>query len=317
MSTLRPRFRRLAAVLLLTAAAGCRRPEPPPASPPLDPDAVDGTAALEEVRRFLAVGPRVSGTDGARDAAHYLERRLRELEVAPSLDVFTQPAPGGDVVFRNVLAVIPGRRPCTVVLLSHYDTKAGISPAFIGANDSGSSTGLLLVLARELAARAPLPCEVLVAFVDGEECVRAYGPRDGLHGSRRLASHLRARGKADAVRGVLVLDMIGDADLRVTLPRNGTPALMSAVFDAAREDGSRSAFGLARGTVLDDHVPFLEAGMPAVDLIDFEFGSTPGRNDYWHTDEDTFDKLSAESLETVGRVVIRVLNRLMADPAER
>ena len=238
------------------------------------------------------------------------------------LDAFSETTPDGDVAFANVIGIPPGMSGTmlpevlgnaespVVILLSHYDTKAGISGRFVGANDSGSSTGLLLHLAGLIAARAPTLPPVVLAFVDGEEARHNYGPNDGLHGSRHLADLIVSSGQQDKVSGVIVLDMIGDKDLDIRIPPNTTHDLLQIAFKAAEAEGVRSQFGISRGSVLDDHVPFLERGIPAIDLIDFEFGSAPGLNDYWHTDADTMDKLSAESLEIVGRVVLRMLPRL-------
>jgi len=276
---------------------------------------VDGGQALEEVTRFVGLGARPSGSEGAARAAQHLHRRLERLHLQPVTDEFTALTPQGDLVFRNVVGVLEGTGPQTIVLASHYDTKAGLGEHFVGANDSGSSTGLLLELARVLAQHRRLPVTLLFAFLDGEECLKQYGPNDGLHGSRHMARTLVRNQRARNVVAVIVLDMIGDRDLTVTIPRNGSRHLMSMVLDAAHEEGVRLKFSLARGTILDDHVPFLEAGMPAVDLIDFEFGSSRGRNDYWHTTEDTLDKLSADSLQIVGRVVVRVINKLITTPA--
>jgi len=196
-----------------------------------------------------------------------------------------------------------------IVLASHFDTKSGISPTFQGANDSGSSSGVLLELTRMLS-KQPLETEFLIAFLDGEECREQYGPTDGLHGSRHLAQQLVESGGAQYVEAVIVLDMIGDRDLKVTVPRNGTQSLIKELFYASHEVGTRSAFGLGKGSILDDHVPFLLAGMPAIDVIDFEYGSAPGLNDYWHTEEDSLDKLSAESLQKIGDTVLQMIKNL-------
>ncbi len=184
---------------------------------------------------------------------------------------------------------------------------------FVGANDSGSGVGVLLALAPILKAGTKERPSVMLAFLDGEECQVAYGPNDGLHGSRHLVAALVASGRARAVRAMILLDMIGDRDLNVAIPRNGTPELITAAFKAAEANGVREKFSLSRQGVLDDHQPFLDAGMPAVDLIDFDYGSVPGENDYWHTLEDTLDKLSVESLHTTGRLVTEMLNRLMQE----
>lgn len=304
------------AALLLMLAAGCSRApydSEKTEETVLDPGKLNGQAAFEEVRSFVAIGPRHSGTPGAASAAEYLAERLRAIGIDPLVDEFTDNTPSGPVTFRNVVGVIPGRSRDTIILGSHYDTKSGIGEAFCGANDSGSSTGLLLEIADQLRMAAPLPVEILVAFFDGEECLANYGAGDGLHGSRRLARTLVQNRRADRTRAVILMDMVGDRDLQVTVPRNSSPPLVATAFESARSLGVRNRFYLARESILDDHVPFIEAGIPAIDLIDFQFGSAPGKNDYWHTPEDTLDKLSPDSLQTVGRVVIEMLNRMMIE----
>lgn len=300
----------------LAIAVGCGRPPPaeeaPPPAIPAKPPAISGAAALEEVRAFLAVGPRDAGTPGAERAANVLADRLRALGVEAAIQEFREPSPlGPETVFRNVLGRIPGRTDRIVLLGSHYDTKAGI-PDFVGANDSGSSTGLLLELARAFAAAGTPELEIRFAFFDGEESRIEYGPTDGFHGSRHLARTMAADGSLSNVVAMILLDMVGDRDLTLTIPRNCTPWLVSAAFAAARAEGVRERFQLYPYNVGDDHVAFFERGVPAINFIDFEFGSAPGRNDYWHTPADTLDKLSAESLDLVGRVVARLVADLPA-----
>jgi glutaminyl-peptide cyclotransferase len=295
-----------AGLLLLLAA--CGRPAlPPPAQ--LNPAAFEGQRALYEAANLVAIGPRPSGSPAAEQAALHLQRRLQSAGVRAEIEVFTNVTPAGPLVFRNVLGVIPGTGSNLVVIGSHYDTKAGIAN-FVGANDSASSSGALLELGRVLAASPPRPWTVHLVFFDGEECLQTYGPADGLHGSRHRAAQLVRQQLAPRVRAVLVLDMIGDRDLTVALPRNGTPELLAAVLEASYGENARSHFTLNPFGVGDDHVPFLEAGMPAVDIIDFEYGSAPGLNDYWHTSADTMDKLSADSLQIIGRTVLRTLNTI-------
>lgn len=280
----------------------------------LDPSAFSGQRALDEARLLVEVGPRDAGTPGAATAAEHLAARLREAGVETDLDTFTEDTSLGTTTFHNVIGTVPGSGPDIVIVGSHFDTKSGMPDGFEGANDSASSSGALVELARVVSAHAeetPLPFEVRFAFFDGEECRVAYGPRDGFHGSRRCARRLVESGEASRVKGVLVLDMIGDRDLNLTLPRNADPQLLATVFAAARDEGMRSSVALAPFAIGDDHVPFLEEGIPAVDIIDFEFGSAPGLNDYWHTGEDTMDKISAESLESVGRLTLGTLQRLM------
>lgn len=300
----------------LAIAVGCGRPPPaeeaPPPAIPAKPPAISGAAALEEVRAFLAVGPRDAGTPGAERAANVLADRLRALGVEAAIQEFREPSPlGPETVFRNVLGRIPGRTDRIVLLGSHYDTKAGI-PDFVGANDSGSSTGLLLELARAFAAAGTPELEIRFAFFDGEESRIEYGPTDGFHGSRHLARTMAADGSLSNVVAMILLDMVGDRDLTLTIPRNCTPWLVSAAFAAARAEGVRERFQLYPYNVGDDHVAFFERGVPALNLIDFEFGSGPGLNDYWHTPADTLDKVSAESLDLVGRVAARLVAALPA-----
>lgn len=269
----------------------------------------DGEKALAETEALVRIVPRDASTGGARRAAVHLEARLKELGLKTTIDTFSEETPAGKMHFNNVLGRLPGKTKRLIVLASHFDTKSGISPTFQGANDSGSSSGVLMELARVLA-RQELETEFLIAFLDGEECREQYGPTDGLHGSRQLAQQIADGGGARYVEAVIVLDMIGDRNLNITVPRNSDPKLVKELFFAAHEVGARSSFGLGKGSILDDHVPFLLAGMPAIDVIDFEYGSAPGLNDYWHTEEDSLDKLSADSMQTVGDTILQMVKNL-------
>lgn len=303
---------RLIVLGAVACCASCHRQPSVRMPSSLSPERLQGSAVMREVESFVALGPRVAGTDGARKAADYIAHRLGQLGLAPETDEFLEVTSSGTNVFRNVVARLPGGED-RILLLAHYDTKGAIGDRFVGANDSGSGVGVLLALAavlRPAAGATRVGPAVWLVFLDGEECRVSYGPADGLHGSRHLAARLRASGEAGRVRAVILLDMIGDRDLRVSIPRNGSPELTSLVFSAATAQGCRTNFALLPGAILDDHQPFLDAGMPAVDLIDFEYGSRPGLNDYWHTERDTLDKLSPDSLETVGRVVMRTINAL-------
>lgn len=270
----------------------------------------DGAKAMVETEALVEISPRDAGSGGGRRAAVHLETNLKALGLNAAVVAFSEETPSGKMFFNNVLARIPGKTDRLIVLASHFDTKSGISKDFQGANDSGSSSGVLLELARVLKKRGPFETEFMIAFLDGEECREQYGPHDGLHGSRHLAKQIVEEGGARHVEAVIVLDMIGDRDLNITIPRNSSKKLVSALFSAAHETGARSQFGLASGDILDDHVPFLVAGMPAIDLIDFKYGSAPNLNDYWHTTNDTLDKLSVESLQTVGDTVLRLVENL-------
>jgi glutaminyl-peptide cyclotransferase len=270
----------------------------------------DGEKAFSETEALVKIVPRNAGSGGARRAAVHLESRLKAFGLKTAMDTFSEETPSGKMFFNNVLGHLPGKTNRLIVLASHFDTKSGIAPDFQGANDSGSSSGVLMELARVLAEHAPFKTGFLVAFLDGEECRTEYGPHDGLHGSRRLAQRIFDADDAKRVEAVIVLDMVGDNDLKISVPRNSHRGLVKELFAAAHETGVRSQFSLGTGSVLDDHVPFQIAGMPAVDIIDFEYGSAPGLNDYWHTPEDTLDKLSVQSLQTVGAVILRMVENL-------
>ncbi|MBL7016410.1 MAG: M28 family peptidase [Kiritimatiellales bacterium] len=276
----------------------------------VDSTGFDGTKAMAETEAVVAIRPRDAGTGGARRAAVHLEKKLAELGYQSTIDTFSEETPSGKMFFNNVLGRLPGKTKRLIVIGSHFDTKAGISPDFQGANDSGSSTGVLLELARVLSEKGPLETEFLIAFFDGEECRVEYSPTDGLHGSRRLARQIVEGGGAEHVEAVIILDMIGDKSLNVTVPRNSTRELVKDLFFAAHQQGVRPAFSLGKGSILDDHVPFMLAGLPAIDVIDFDYGSAPGLNDYWHTMEDSMDKLSAESMQTIGNTILQMVENL-------
>ena len=307
-----PRWRLVAHATGLVALLGwlvgcqCRRQAVP--APPVAP--ADGAAALRFAGELCALGPRVSSTAGAKRAADWLAATLRAAGAQPDVDEWTEETPHGALTFRNVYATIPGRSGPFILLGSHYDTKeiAGASD-FVGANDSASSTGLLLALHQQL--RQPgawAGSELRFAFFDGEECRVEYGKRDGLHGSRRLANRLQRNGEARRCRAMLLLDMVGDADLKLTIPTNCDAALSRLALAVARRQGTNDQVSfLLVGGLLDDHVPFREVGIPALDLIDFDYGPS---HSYWHTRQDTMDKLSASSLTLVGNLVLGMLAEL-------
>ncbi|MEI7945812.1 MAG: M28 family metallopeptidase [bacterium] len=269
-----------------------------------------GTNSLAYVSAFIhACTPRDAMTPGAERAAQWLKDQLASSGLKQAtIDTFIDQTPQGDRTFHNVEAFIPGQTERTILLLSHFDTKSGIGPSFQGANDGASSTGLLLELARIIAASGTPRYTIQVAFLDGEECKITFDAQDGLHGSRHLAKKLKQQKKD--IAAVILMDMIGDRDLHIQLPHNGTGALRAGALRAADATGDRNHIALYDGAILDDHQPFLDQGFPAVDLIDFEYGDAPGNNNYWHTPGDTLDKLSAESLSITGRIVLEMINQL-------
>jgi Zn-dependent M28 family amino/carboxypeptidase len=230
---------------------------------------------------------------------------LEEYGLTVEEQVFIAKTPLGPKQFRNIVAktrLQPAGPNRVIIIGSHYDTKFFTNITFVGANDAGSSSGALLEIARITAEQPSL----WFVFFDGEEAIQQYGEDDGFWGSKFFVEDLKGKNQVNQIKAMVLLDMIGDKDLNVTV--NGS--LIPQTFDASRAAGFRDYFAYGGNGVLDDHVAFMRAGIPAVDLIDFEFGSKPGLNDYWHTDKDTLDKISPRSLEIVGKTTLRLIELL-------
>jgi len=197
----------------------------------------------------------------------------------------------------NLIAKVPGTTSAVVIIARHYDTKTKCTNfPFVGANDGGSSAVFLLEMARVLARRKNSLSYWLV-FFDGEEALQRWSNTDGLYGSRHFAQELSAQGTLNQVRAVILLDMIADAHLDIHREAHSTPWLSDIVFAQARRLGYGRYFLNSPWPIEDDHIPFLELGMPAVDIIDFDYGPF---NLYWHTRYDTVVKCSRASLAIVG-----------------
>lgn len=255
--------------------------------------------------------PRDAGTLRGRLAAHWILDRVSRSGVDASLDKFRAPTPDGERPFANVIVEFPGTKPnaAWIVVMSHFDTMPGIGDGFQGANDGASTSGLLIALANAIRRSGRQAENIALVWTDGEECRKSYGPNDGFQGSRRLAESYRARNRA--VKAAICLDMLGDKNLNITIPANTTPFLKDITLAAAKRTGAAAKITVKDDIVVkDDHSAFLEIGYPAIDLIDFDFGSAPGLNDWWHTPNDTLNKISAESLLLSGRLVTEILNSL-------
>lgn len=257
----------------------------------------DGARALRHVERLVALGPRPSGSPAAERTREYITAELKRASVDTRVRPFDAATPHGVVKMANVIAVLPGRRPDVILIGGHYDTKHYKDVRFVGANDGGSSTALLLELARVLARR-PREFTYWIAFFDGEEARETWTDRDSLYGSRHLAEELTRTGRLP--RAVIVADMIGDRNLGIRREGHSTPWLTDLLWAAARRLRYDAHFLPETQVVEDDHVPFLRAGVPAALLIDFDFPP-------WHTADDTLDKVSADSLRIVGEVLLDAL----------
>ena len=265
----------------------------------------DGQRALQLTREVVAFGPRPVGSPAHQKLENYLQGKLRSDHLEE--DSFTATTPEGRLPMHNFIAQFPGTRDGIIVVAGHYDTK--LQKDFVGANDGGSSTGLLLELANELRGRKNDGYSVWLVFLDGEEAFRQWSATDSIYGSRHLADKWQQDGTNKKIKAFLLVDMIGDADLNIEHDENSTPWLEELVLQAARHLGYQSHFFGRRIAIEDDHMPFAKTGVPVADLIDLDYGYN---NVFWHTPADTMDKLSAASLETVGSVVlesIRLLNQ--------
>ena len=269
---------------------------------------VSGTSALEFTRHAVALGPRPPGSAANHALQNYILAELRKDACELVEDAFTAKTPQGVIAMKNIIARFPGRPSGSgasrraIAITGHFDTKFFPGRKFVGASDGGSSTGLLLELARVLAHQ-PRIDDVYLAFLDGEEAFGEWSDSDSLYGSRHLAERWRQDGTLRRLKGLINVDMIGDKNLDIPQESNGSAALNKLIWNTATDLGYKAFFTSQQIAEEDDHIPFIRAGAPAVDLIDIDYPP-------WHTDNDTMDKLSAQSMEIVGSVVYEVIQRL-------
>ncbi|HVM62592.1 MAG TPA: M28 family peptidase [Verrucomicrobiae bacterium] len=300
-------------IILLALLAGCGGSPAPP--PPIPWQQCSGDRACAHVAKLVGFGPRPSGSEALGRAASYITAQLQDYGLTTDEQVFIGQTPFGTKQFRNVIAktrVQQDGANRVIIIGSHYDTKLFTNVTFVGANDGGSSSGTLLEIAR-VAADQP---NLWFVFFDGEEAMVQFSDTDGLWGSKFFVENLKKKDQVGNVKAMILLDMVGDKNLKVTVA--GT--MGRQVFDAARAAGYRDYFTYGANTILDDHVPFERAGIPAVDLIDadligFNFANPPGPREYWHTERDTLNKIAPHSLEVVGQTTLRLIELLQNQPA--
>ncbi len=267
----------------------------------------NGARALAYTREFVSIGPRWIGSPGHAKAEAFLRKQFEHDQLEE--DTFTATTPEGPMPMRNFIVRFPGKKDGVIVVATHYETNYPLRNInFVGANDGGSTTGLLIELANHLRGRTLDGYSVWLVFFDGEEAVQQWSHSDSLYGSRHLAAKWQSDGTLRRIKAFLLADMLGDKNLDVERDLNSTPWVEEVVKKAAARLGYQSYFFANTDRVEDDHLPFVQRGVPSADVIDLDYGP---QNSYHHTAQDTMDKLSAKSLTITGNVfleTIRLLN---------
>jgi len=279
------------AAMLTTTQASRSNPAP----------AFDGAKAYEHVREVVSLGPRPPGSAALQATRAYIRKQLTAIGVEVVEQAFDADTPVGRLKMVNVIARIPGASAQRIVFGGHYDTKIFREFRFVGANDAGSSTAFLIEWARVLKGRKNAFTSELV-FFDGEESTLTdWADPDNRYGSRHYVREAKRSGTLAGLKAMVLVDMIGDRDLTIKREAESTRWLKDAIWGAAKRLKHGNVFVDEETPIEDDHVPFLDAGVPAVDLIDLDYYP------YWHTKNDTLDRVSARSLQIVGDVLLAAL----------
>jgi glutaminyl-peptide cyclotransferase len=267
--------------------------------------------AMRYVKEIVAFGPRPLGSANHKKVEDYIHAHLKGDLVED--DDFTVGTSEGKVPVHNIIAKYPGTRDGIIVIASHYDTNWPLrSTAYVGANDGASSSALLLEIANQLRGKTLDGYSVWLLWDDAEESMRLpwYDP-EALYGVRHLAQKWQDDGTIKKLKAFLLEDMIGDADLNIEHDLSSTPWLEDLIYQSATRLGYQSHFFRRSIPMEDDHKPFMERGVPSADLIDFDYGYN---NVFWHTSDDTVDKISPKSLQIVGEVTLETVQALDKKP---
>jgi glutaminyl-peptide cyclotransferase len=270
------------------------------APPPEKTGGFDGKRAYAHVVKQVGFGPRPSGSQAIAQAQDYILSELSSYGCSSETQAFNAQTPAGQIAMKNILVKIPGEKPGIYLLGTHYDTKK--MENFVGADDGGSSTAVILEIARLLCAQHG-PHPVWIAFFDGEEAVRQWSDNDSRYGSREMAARLAMSGDLPKIKAFLLADIVGNRYLHFKQETNSTKALTDLVWSSAGRLGYSAIFVNDATAIEDDHLSFLKRGVPCVDVIDLEIP-------YWHTPQDTLDKISAKSLAVTGHTFLESLRQL-------
>ena len=268
------------------------------------PPGFDSNKAWEHIRQQIAIGPRPSGSAAIVKTRQYITAQLTALGIKTTEQAFEGATPTGPVKMVNIIGTIPGKSPDRIILASHFDTKLYRDVRFVGASDGASSTAALIELGRVIKMRKDLPFTIELLFLDGEEAVLEWSATDSTYGSRHYVDAARKSGSLKSIRALVLLDMIADRALTIRRDPNSTRWLTDIIWSAAKKLGHRQ-FMDEEMAIEDDHLPFLKAGVPAVDIIDLDYPQ-------WHTPQDTIDAISARSVQVVGDVVVAALPQIEA-----
>jgi len=263
----------------------------------------NGAKALEYARQFAAIGPRWPTGPGHPKAEAFLRDQFKHDQVEE--DTFTANTPIGPVAMRNFIVRFPGKKDGVIVLSTHYETNYPLRNInFVGANDGASTTGLLLTIADQLRGKTLDGYSVWLVFFDGEEAIQSWSASDSTYGSRHLAAKWGRDGTLGKIKAFILADMIGDKDLDIQRESKSTGWLVDLVRQAAHKFGYDRYFFKTEEAVEDDHLAFVDRGVPSIDLIDLDYGPN---NSYHHTAQDTMDKISAKSLTIDGDVFLETI----------
>jgi glutaminyl-peptide cyclotransferase len=288
----------------MPAAAAPQAATFPPAPAPETTGGFDGARAYKHVEQLVAIGPHAAGSDGIKRAQAYIVGQLKSLGCPVDEEDFqAHDTPIGDVAMKNIVVKVPGASPDILLFGSHYDTKRMAN--FVGADDGGSSTGVLLELARLVCARKNAD-SVWLAFFDGEEDFNTNWATDNTYGSRELAARMANSGDLKRVKAMILVDMVGPTHPIFRRETNSTPWLIDLLWSTAARLGYDRIFVSGVNAISDDHIPFLERKVPSADIIDFEQEVM----EYWHTPKDTLDKVDPRTLAITGHVLIESLPEL-------
>ncbi len=274
------------------------------APPPEKTGGFDGKRAFAHVAKQVSFGPHPSGSPAIAQVQEYLLSELKSYGCTVETDAFTSDTPIGRLPMKNILVKSPGEKPGVILLGTHYDTL--LMDNFVGADDAGSSTAVMLELARLLCPQKE-KYAVWIAFFEGEEAMKHWSDSDSRYGSRQMAARLSTSGDIKKIRAFLLADIVGGRNARFLRESSSTPALVDLIWNTSAKLGYSAIFLNESTSAQDDHDSFLKRGVPAVDVIgDFL------NNGYWHTPQDSLDKISAKSLAIVGHVFLESVKQLQA-----